>query len=320
MNVEIVSYNPKHEIAWDEFCASAVNATMLHTRRFLSYHGDRFKDASALIIESGKLVGIFPAAESISDPELLISHPGITYGGIIHQGWLSGMRMIEALTALCKFYERAGYQRLQYKAVPFIYAAIPAQDDLYALYRLGAKRVRCDLACSIDLANRRPLSDRRKRGLKKAQKSVTLSCDDAMLGDLWAVIAQNLARKHESRPVHSLIEITMLQEHFPQQIIVRSALLNGRVEAGVVFFNSSSVWHAQYIAASESAYDVSALEAVFDAAITEAQQAGVRYFDFGTSNEECGNILNEGLYRYKSEFGGGGVAYEYYELSLNGRV
>lgn len=316
MSIDIIPYTPANEVVWDEFCAGAVNATFLHTRRFLSYHGDRFKDMSVLMMESGKLVGVFPAAESTSDLKLVISHPGVTYGGIVHQGWLSGMRMIEALTAVSEHYENGGYSRLQYKAVPHIYATTPAQDDLYALFRLGAQRVRCDLSCTIDLANRRPLSERRRRGLKKAQKAVTLSCDHALLGDLWAVIAQNLARKHDSKPVHSLDELTLLQERFPEQITIRCALIEGRVEAGVVFFTSSTVWHAQYIAASESAYDVSALDAVFDAAIAEAQQTGARYFDFGTSNEEGGKVLNDGLYRYKSEFGGGGVAHEYYELSL----
>jgi hypothetical protein len=320
VSIEIIPYTQEHEAQWEEFCAGSVNATILHTRRFLSYHGDRFKDRSVLIIESGKLVGVFPAAESLSDFSLIVSHPGSTYGGIVHRGWLSGMRMLEAITALSEHYSKAGYHRLQYKAAPHIYTTTPAQDDLYALFRLGAQRVRCDLSCTIDLAKRQPLSERRRRGLKKALKTVTLSGDPALLGELWAVIAQNLARKHDAKPVHSLDELSLLQERFPEHIIIRCALMEGRVEAGVVFFNSPSVWHAQYIAASENAYNVSALDAVFDAATNEAQQAGARYFDFGTSNEEGGMVLNDGLYRFKSEFGGGGVAHEYYELSLTDRV
>ena len=316
MSIAIIAYSQEHETAWEQFCAGAVNATFLHTRRFLSYHGDRFEDLSVLIIESGKVIGIFPAAASTSDPEMVISHPGITFGGIIHAGRLCGMQMIEALTALSQYYGNSGYQRLLYKAAPHIYATTPAQDDLYALFRLDARRVRCDLSCTIDLTNRQPRSERRRRGLKKAQKVVTLSSDPALLGELWVVIAQNLARKHDARPVHSLAELALLMARFPEQISVRCALLEGRVEAGIVLFKSDFVWHVQYIAASERACDVSALDAVFDAAITEAEQAGVRYFDFGTSNEEGGMVLNDGLYRFKSEFGGGGIAYEFYELGF----
>lgn len=314
MSIKIVPYTQENEAVWEQFCEGGVNATFLHTRRFLSYHGDRFKDLSVLIIESDKVRGIFPAAASPTDLRMVVSHPGITYGGIVHHGWLSGMRMIEALTALSGYYENSGFQRLLYKAVPYIYTRKSAQDDLYALFRLGARRIRCDLSCAIDLANRHPPSGRRQRGLKKSQKAVTLSSDSALLSELWAVITQNLALKHDARPAHSLGEIALLMDRFPEQILIRCALMDGRVEAGIVLFNSKFVWHAQYIGASESAYEVSALDAVFDTAITDAYQAGACYFDFGTSNEEGGNVLNEGLYRYKSGFDGGGVAYEFYEL------
>jgi len=58
------------------------------------------------------------------------------------------------------------------------------------------------------------------------------------------------------------------------------------------------------------------LDAIFDAALQEAVVAGARYFNFGVCTEEDGRVLNEGLYRFKSEFGGGGVAYEFYEMDL----
>ncbi len=316
MSIELVPYASANEEAWDVFCADAANATILHTRRFLSYHGQRFKDLSLLIVDAGKLVGLFPAAQSLSDSALVVSHPGITYGGVVHQGKLGGTRMIEVFKAIAEQYAKLGYRHLQYKPLPFIYSTTPAQDDLYALFRLGAQRVRCDLSCSIDLSARRPLSERRRRGLKKARSAVTLSREPNLIGELWRVIAQNLERKHHARPVHSLEELDMLRERFPQEIVVRCALKDGVVEAGVILFNAARVWHAQYIAASEAAYEMSALDAVFEATILEAQEVGARYFDFGTSNEDGGKVLNDGLYRFKSEFGGGGVAHEFFELAL----
>ncbi len=316
MSIEVCAYAQEHESEWEAFCANAVNATFLHTRRFLSYHGDRLKDASLLLKDDGKLVGVFSAAEAPSEPGLVVSHPGATYGGIVDQGRLRGIRMIEALTAIKDYYQGLGYQRLLYKPVPFIYTLSCAQDDLYALFRLGATRVRCDLSSAVNFAHRLAPSERRKRGLKKALKAVTLSNDTALLPALWGVLADNLARKHDAKPVHSLAELTMLQERFAQNIVLRCALIDGKVEAGIVFFNSATVWHAQYIAASSAAYDVSALDAVFDSAMLDAHAAGARYFDFGTSNESGGQVLNEGLYGFKSEFGGGGVAHEYYELPL----
>lgn len=314
--LEVVPYTAAESDRWDSFCAMAVNATLLQTRRFLSYHGSRFADRSLLILDDGVLVGVLPAAESLQDASVVASHPGATFGGLVHQGRLRGTRMIEALQACAAHLRAQGCHTLLYKAVPHIYHLGPAQDDLYALFRLGARRSRCDLSSTIDLANRSPASDRRRRSLKKARKVVELTRAPELLAPLWAVLDDNLRRKHGASPVHSLAEIEDLRDRFPRQIDLRCATIAGRLEAGVVFFRSPTVWHAQYIAASEAANEACALDAVFEDAIREASEAGARFFDFGTSNEQAGTVLNEGLYRFKTEFGGGGVAYEHYELSL----
>ena len=305
------------ESAWEQFCANAVNSTFQHTRSFLNYHRDRFKDTSALVMDGDKILGVFSAAEEPENSLTVISHPGATYGGIVHQGKLLGNAMIEAVDMLREHYRRLGYSTLVYKVLPYIYASAASQDDLYALYRLDAVRVRCELSSCIDLANQRKISSRRKRGLKKAKQKVSLSTETELLPDLWAVVEDNLSRKHDARPVHTVSELQLLLQCFPDKIKLNCALIDDKVEAGIVLFNSNHAWHAQYIASSQIGYSCSALDAVFDAAIEDARCAEVRYFDFGTSNEDRGRVLNDGLYQFKSEFGGGGIVHEYYELSLN---
>jgi len=316
MTLAIRGYEPSLAARWDVFCSASINGTFLHSREFLSYHGDRFRDASALIVENGEIVGVFPAAVAPSDSGLIVSHPGATFGGIVQQGKLAGMKMLDAITALKHHYAALGHDRLLYKAVPHIHMRVQAQDDLYALYRLRAERVRCDLSCTIDLANRRPPSERRRRSLKKALRTTTVSRDSGLFGELWGVLQGNLRRKHDAQPVHSLDEVLLLQSRFPQNILVRCGVVDGKVEGGVVLFNSNRAWHAQYIASSERGYECSVLDAVFESIIDEATECGARYFDFGTSNEASGEILNDGLYRFKHEFGGGGVAHEFYQIKL----
>ena len=82
--------------------------------------------------------------------------------------------MIEALEQLTAYYRECGYAKLIYKPLPHGYAKVSSQEDLYALFRLGVQRVRCDLSSAIDLNARRIPSERRQRGLKKALKTVTL--------------------------------------------------------------------------------------------------------------------------------------------------
>jgi hypothetical protein len=316
--MRIVQFCEEDTAVWDGFVGQSLTGTFLHTRRFLSYHGERFKDVSVLIKdENDELVGLFPAAIDSSDERRVISHPGITYGGVLHADELRGARMIEAFMELKKHYAAQDFTALQYKAVPHIYHRAPAADDLYAVFIHNAVRYRCDLSCAIDFANRRELSSRRKRSLKKALKSGIRVDEGASFSTaLWGVLEENLVRKYEARPVHSLDEIIYLQSLFSEQIKFVVALLGNEVVAGIVLFLTETVAHVQYVASSPMGYETSALDAVFNHCLKEAEANGKRYFDFGTSNEENGRRLNESLYNFKSEFGAGGVAYEFYEMNL----
>lgn len=301
--------------AWDAFCDSAYNATFLHSRRFLSYHGDRFVDRSLIVEEAGRWMAVLPAAQHPALGGLVVSHPGITYGGFVHQGALRGTAMISALRLAREAYAEAGFERLAYKAVPHIYHQLPAQDDLYALFRLGAQRVRCDLSSCIDLGKRLPLSERRRRSLKKASGAgLLVRVGNTYLAALWDVLSENLVRKHGTKPTHTLPEIEELARRFPDEIRTVVACKDERVVAGVVLFDCGQTVHAQYIASSEEGYGMSALDLVFSEVIAEAGNTA-RYFDFGISTEEQGQILNDGLYRFKSEFGASGIVHEFYELS-----
>ncbi len=318
MSLSVRQYRADDAACWDRFCEDSLQSTLLHTRRFLSYHRDRFVDRSLLIEEEGRLIGLFPAALKPGDESSVISHPGITYGGILHQGGLRGTRMVTALTKVCQYLRAIGHARLLYKAVPFFYHRAPAQDDLYALFRLGATRSRCDLSCIVDLHYRLPVSERRRRCLKKATKAgVEIVEGRQYFAGLWNVLAANLAAKHGARPVHSLDEMLLLAERFPDHIRCICAQRAGEIEAGVVLFVTATTHHAQYIGASAAGYHVSALDRVFEHCMEIAWREGRRWFDFGISNEDQGMVLNDGLYKFKTEFGGSGAVHEFYELNLD---
>lgn len=307
MNIDIIPFHEDCENLWDEFLCTSRSTSFQHSRKFLKYHKDRFKDKSLLLFSGNKCIGLFPAAESNEDRKLIISHPGATYGGIVNGGWLSGNRMVSALQKIMQFYQDSGYHGLIYKAVPFIYTRTASQDDLYALYRVCANRRRCDLSSAIDFSYRFQVSRRRKRGLNKSRGIVELSSDLKYLDELWEIILQNLLGRHNSRPTHTLDELKILINLFPENIVLRAGLVNGKVEGGLIFFNAITAWHIQYSGATPFGHKNSVLDLVIESAINEAEEAGARYFDFGISNENEGQFLNDGLYRFKSEFGGGGM-------------
>ncbi len=319
MSFEITPFSTAEHELWDAIVSRSINGTLLHSRKFLNYHGKRFEDMSVFVTFKTEVVGVFPAARSPADSQTVVSHPGLTYGGIVHDGLISGDRMLEVMDKLSIYFHEKNFRRLVYKAIPNIYPIAPAQDDSYALWRFGAARIRCDLAVVIDLAHRLKPSQRRIRSLKKARAAVNIRRDIPTFDEFWSILSANLSRKHGAVPVHNLEEISLLSHRFPTEIELYGAFKNDVLVAGVLLFKTARVWHAQYIASSEQGYELAALDAVFDEIVSDAQNASVRYFDFGTCNEKDGHVLNDGLYRFKAEFGGLGVTYEQYQLELEER-
>jgi CelD/BcsL family acetyltransferase involved in cellulose biosynthesis len=315
--MQAAAFTPADADAWDELVARAPMSTFLHSRRFLAYHGDRLADASLLFSSKagGALRAVLPAAIDPRDPSRVVSHPGATFGGLVHDG-LHAERVRDALLSALRHYAQRGLRSLHYKPVPHIYHRVPSGDDVWALADLGATRVRCGLSAAIDLSARRPPAERRVRSLHRARRAGIEVATDPPLAAFWPLLEATLERRHGARPVHTLAEIELLRDRFPETIRLVTGRLGGEVVAGVVLFAAAHVHHVQYTASSEAGMRTSALDAVVERCIAAAADAGARYFDFGTSMAGGGPQLEYGLHRYKAEFGGGGVVYETYESPL----
>lgn len=304
--------------AWDVFAHDAWNATFLHSRRFLGYHGARFTDASTLVIgPAGDIWGVLPAAVSPTDPSTVVSHPGATFGGLVHAGELRGPRCLEAFDEIAAHYRALGFHTLDYRPVPLMYHRRPAQDDLYALFRNHGERYRVDLSSTIDLSARSALSKGRKGDVKKAQR-VGLVLEDSPDGltEFWPLLIETLKVRYGTLPVHDIDEMAELAKLFPEEIRCIVGRVDGEVVTGTVLFMTQCVAHTQYLASSERGRELGVLGALIEQLVGLAHDAGARYFDLGTSNEEQGWVLNETLHDYKRRFGAGGVVHEFYRMSL----
>jgi Acetyltransferase (GNAT) domain len=312
------AYRPDDAAAWDDLVARSVNGTILHTRRFLAYHGDRFRDRSLVVTKSnGKLAGVLPAAEDPADRSVVTSHPGLTYGGLVHDGTLYGAPLIEALAEVAAEYRAQGFGRLRYRAVPSIYHSSPAADDQYALSRLGADRYRRDLAAVINLAHRGRVWSGRKAWRKRAETAgvrTEENWDD--IAGYWRILEENLAARHDATPTHSLAEIEYLHEQFPAEVVLLTAKLGGTLVAGNLFIIEGPVLQARYSATTSEGRKVSATDLVIEHGIALAAARGCQFYSMGTSTLDGGRQLNGSQYAFKVSFGSGGVIHETCELDL----
>lgn len=310
--ITVKRYQIDDKLKWDAFVDASKNGTFMLKRGYMDYHADRFVDHSLLFYDSDKLLAVLPASQYDSE---LRSHGGLTYGGLIISMETKVQQVIEIFIALKDYMKEQSITSLLYKRVPEIYYRYPSDEDLYALYRIGANLVRRDISSTIYLPSKIKFSDRRKRGSKQASKQGIVIKQSADYVEYIDMLSEILQKYHDTKPVHTAQELELLSSRFPDNIKLYAAYKEESMLAGVVILETDRVAHAQYIANSDEGRQCGALDAVMDYLINQ-QYADKEYFDFGISTENNGMYLNEGLVTQKQEFGGRGIAYDFYEVRL----
>ncbi|TAM33885.1 MAG: GNAT family N-acetyltransferase, partial [Rhodanobacter sp.] len=207
-----------------------------------------------------------------------------------------------------------GVERVIYKAVPHVFHAYPAEEDLYALHRLGAQLKRRDVSSVIALQEAFRFTPGRRRAVKKAGKAGIRMQAGTDPADFHALLTEVL-HKHDTRPTHSLAELRLLQARFPQQIVLHEARREGVLLAAVLVYDLGRVAHTQYMAVSEEGRHLGALSLLL-AELIGGVYAGRTYFSFGISTEQEGQVLNGGLVTQKEYFGARAVVHDFYEWPL----
>lgn len=314
--ISIERYSPAQRAEWDDFVVRSRNGTFLLQRGYMDYHSDRFRDCSWMAYQNGKLRAILPA--NIDDAGTLHSHQGLTYGGwITPVGHLDGEDLLEIFGQTIEVWHKEGIKELDYKRIPYIYSKTPADEDLYALFRLGAVRTGCGLSSAIDLRDGIAFNQMQRRHLRKSRALPLTISEETNVAPFMGLLTDCLQERHGVNPVHTCGEMQMLRDRFPQNIRAFVLKLDGEAapQAGVCVYDTETVAHAQYIATTPQARKLNLLTPLFHHLISEVF-AGRRYFDFGISTEDNGNYLNTGLLRQKFSYGGTGVTYDRYSLKF----
>ena len=270
-------------------------------------------DRSLMIFDARKkLCAVLPAAQDPNDPSCVVSHPGATFGGLLLSAQNSGVEVFEVLSAACRFFAQHGFSRLLYKAVPAHLHKKSCQTDLYALWRQVAKLYRRDLWSLVDLSIPRQIEENRRRHLRRAARfgvNIIRENSAEAYESFYKLLSSCLEQRHGVSPVHSLEEMQILHQKFPDEIQLWLATDSvGECLAGEWIFNFGHTHHGQYGASSDLGRQYAAQDLLLNTIMDNSKAEGARFFSFGTSTEQQGKILNKGLFNYKASFGAGTVA------------
>ncbi|WP_412097311.1 acetyltransferase [Campylobacter lari] len=297
---------------WNNFNRNAKNGLFMFDRNYMDYHSDRFIDNSLMFYEDEKLIALLPCNAT---EDILYSHQGLTFGGFIVDKNMKQNKMLECFEVLKKYMKENNFKKLIYKCVPYIYHKIPAQEDLYALFRNKAELFRRDIASVIDYRNMVCINSKKRNKINKSKKLGIEIFYNEKFKDFINLENEVLGKYHNAKAVHTSNEMEYLKSFFFNNIHLYEARQGEQILAGVVIYEYDNVIHTQYMANSDEGRKVGALDLLVDFLINE-KYTDREYFDFGISTENGGIFLNQGLISQKEEFGGRGIVYDFYELCI----
>lgn len=304
----IQRYSSEDQQEWDEFIASSKNGTFLFERAYMDYHSDRFMDHSLLFRnDKGMLMAVLPA--NISG-KVLYSHQGLTFGGLVMSMRLSASATVTLFAELRDWLKAQGIERLVYKPVPHIYCRYPAEEDLYALFRMGGVALEArSISSVIPAVKPAKWSHGRIQSARLAQREGIIVEESEDFSTFWTILEENLMTNHGVRPVHTIDEIKLLHSRFPHRIRLYVARKDEEMLGGTVLYDFGKVLHTQYISSTPRGKKSHALDAIFHFLLQDSDLLGgdCSYFEFGISNEDGGKFLNESLIFQKESFGGRGL-------------
>ena len=305
-------YTPADQQIWDHFVKASKNGLFMFERAYMDYHSDRFTDHSLLCYNGEELIAVLPANRTESGE--LWSHQGLTYGGFVTGKRMTAGAMLELFDILKEHCRQEGLHTVYYKAIPYFFHQLPAEEDLYALFRNDAVCYRRDATSLIYAGNKISYGKGTKASLSKGRKAdlrVAVSDD---YETFMAIEEEVLRARHNLKPVHSRAEIKLLASRFPENIQLYIVYAGDDCMGGTITFNTPQVMHTQYIAINEAGRNNGSLDTLIDYLLREHMESRT-FFSFGISSYDGGQHLNEGLMRNKESFGARTAVLDFYKFS-----
>jgi len=298
------------QIDWDQFVDRSPMGTIFHKIGFLSYHGNKFSDASMVVFDGSRPVAVFPAAVAGGS---VCSHPGSTVGGVVFHRRLSPEDLGEVVDALVCNYRDAGYESVLIRGTPGAMCRERVMTDFFTLGKHGFNVSRLDLWSVITGDSK--MSSAKKRGVKNARKS-GLEFTEIGVDEFYRLLSDVLRHRHGIEPHHTPEEIAMLVRMFPGDFNLVGVMSDGvLVAASMVVFLNDVAAHAHYIASSADGNRLHACDLLIHECCNMVFGSGRKVLTLG-SVTYYGDFASDGLFRFKTGFGAGIDMHPFYEVGL----
>lgn len=307
-NFKVIKYTNEHKSSWNSFIKRAKNATFLFNRDYLEYHNNTFEDFSLLIFKKNILIALLPANK---ETHTVCSHRGLTYGGIVLNKKSSFTDFIKIFDSILLFLKKNNISKLEMKLMPSIYTTSISEEIHSILQYANGSILKKEISLAVPISEKIDFSKLRMRGVKLGIKNGIKIVESESFDEFWnEILTQNLQKRHQTIPVHSLPEINNLKRKFPNNIRQFNVIWENKIIGGTTIFETKNTAHTQYISGNEELNHLGGLDLLFHSLITTIFKHK-KYFNFGTSTIPNSVQINKGLFNWKQGFGAKPVTHDY---------
>lgn len=313
-NYSIKHYEKSDYDLWNAFVSTTPNATFLFHRNFMEYHEERFEDFSLLVFDNTKLVAILPANRV---GPIVYSHRGLTYGGLVYRSKLKIEKVETILNLLLDYLKSKQVDHFFLHPIPSFYLGKGNAAVDFFLMKRGAQLYRKEMNMVAHLNQEIPISKSKLKHFRRIETLDLQIVQETNFQPFWdQVLVPRLLHKHQTKPVHSLSEIQLLHNKFPENIKQFSVYFENQIIAGVTIFEFEYGIKSQYGATTSLGEKNRALDFLFISIIDIFQKKGKLFFDMGIVNEENEKGYNPGLLTQKEELGCSVHNQDFYKITL----
>lgn len=313
-NYSVRPYQESDYELWNTFVSAAKNATFLFHRDFMEYHKDRFDDFSLLVFDKVKLVAVLPANRVDNK---VYSHQGLTYGGLVYASKLKIEKIETILDLLFDFFKSKRIEHFYLHPIPSFYLGQGNAAIDFFLIKKGAQLYRKEMNMVAHLHQEIPISKSKLKHFRRTELLGLRVVEETNFQPFWKKILEpRLAERYEAKPVHSLAEIQLLHEKFPQNIKQFSVYLEDKIVAGITIFEFENGVKSQYGATSKKGEKYRALDFLFISLLDIFQKKGKHFFDMGIVNDSGEKGFHSGLLQQKEELGCTVWSQDFYKITL----
>ena len=309
----ITKYNEMLFDEWEKFISDSNNGTIFQKQAFLQYHINRkFVDGSLVIKNKSTIVAVVPAAVK---QNILYSHPGSSYGGIVLSDNLDFKMIHDILKVIDEYCIAQKYKALFLINSPSIYQKQSDQSLDYLLQWNGFKQTELYISHAVDMSKTSDilslLTKRKRRYINNNQELNSLTFEEEAYLDEFYDILITSKKKYNTTPTHSLEELIKLKDMFPQQIKLLVTRNENKIIGGsLIFFTNDNVALVFYNTILKKYRESQIAMLQLYKCMEIAKKYNLHWIDFGVSHtpeEENPLAPKFSLIHFKEQFNAKGV-------------